>query len=178
MGFSRALAGVLLASLCGPAGSCGPTAGPPSLPRAIGERSLPEVDAVSGASSRSGWAGPGQRGAGPDAAVGTPGKGPRERLLGSDGGERGPTPFDHWGHQRVGADCGSCHHPGSGGRSCTGGGACHAESGAAALPAMEAFHGACRPCHREVGVEGGCRTCHRAPAAATSGARERRERKG
>jgi len=88
------------------------------------------------------------------------GEGPERPILGSAKGAQGPTEFPHWAHQRAEIKCVSCHHVGSGGRSCGRGAGCHQAAEANAPSAKDAFHGACRPCHKKGGFPSGCDFCH------------------
>ena len=98
------------------------------------------------------------------AAAAEPGSGPERPILGSDKGAQGPTEFPHWAHQRAAIKCASCHHAGSGGKSCGRGADCHQAAEVNAPSAKDAFHSACRPCHKRKGFPTGCDFCH-APKA-------------
>jgi hypothetical protein len=92
------------------------------------------------------------------------GKGPERPVLGSDKGAQGSTEFPHWAHQRAEIKCASCHHAGSGGKSCGKGADCHQATEVNAPSAKDAFHAACRPCHKKKGFSSGCDFCHKPKA--------------
>jgi hypothetical protein len=121
----------------------GPAAQPEQTPTALPE-SAPAVEAQPAA----------------PAAPAAPGKGPERPILGSEKGAQGPTEFPHWEHQRAEVKCAVCHHAGSGGRSCGRGADCHQATEVNAPSARDAFHAACRPCHKKKGFPTGCDFCH------------------
>jgi len=92
------------------------------------------------------------------------GKGAQKPILGNDKGAQGSTEFPHWAHQRAEVKCVSCHHAGSGGRSCGRGAECHQANEVNAPSAKDAFHAACRPCHKKKGFSAGCDFCHKPKA--------------
>jgi hypothetical protein len=99
------------------------------------------------------------------AAAAFTGRGPEKPILGTDKGAQGRTEFPHWAHQRAEIKCASCHHAGSGGKSCGKGADCHQATEVNAPSAKDAFHGACRPCHKKKGFSAGCDFCHVPKAA-------------
>lgn len=146
------------ATACG-AGDA-PVAEAPSLPAAAPE---PPPEPIAPAAAQPEPAPPAEPAPQP-AAVAEPGNGPERPILGSEKGAQGPTEFPHWAHQREGIKCVSCHHAGSGGRSCGRGADCHKAAEVNAPSAKDAFHTACRPCHKKKGFPAGCDFCH-APRA-------------
>ena len=93
------------------------------------------------------------------------GKGVDKAVLGSDKGVKGVTNFDHWKHQKLGVKCFSCHHKGSGRKSCGAGADCHKFKEVNAPRAKDAYHKACNGCHRKKGLPKGCDYCHQPKAS-------------
>lgn len=87
------------------------------------------------------------------------GKGPDKTVIHSKRSKKGPTNFNHWGHQQSVPKCGRCHHYGK--KSC-GKKGCHKRQEIDAPTAKAAYHGKCIPCHRKKKVASKCPDCHAA----------------